>query len=95
MNDTEWTPPIPPWLRKDVPAKNGPRPPFNIDWDTAPRETLVKIAMLANRLNPVGEWIPALKDIYVIVDLEVAGDLIDALQSAWEAAPGVDEETEA
>lgn len=95
MKNTEWTPPIPPWLREDVPAKNEPRPPFGIDWDAVPRETLVKIAMLANRLNPVGKWIPALKDIYVIVDLEVAGDLMDALQSAWEAAPGVDEETEA
>ena len=95
MNDMGWTPPIPPWLREDDPVKNGPRPPFTIDWDAVPRETLVKIAMLANRLNPVGEWIPALKDIYVIVDLEVAGDLIDALQSAGEAAPCVDEETEA
>ena len=95
MKNTEWTPPIPPWLREDATAENEPRPPFGIDWDAVPRETLVKIAMLANRLNPVGEWIPALKDIYVIVDLEVAGDLMDALQSAWEAAPGVDEETEA
>ena len=51
--------------------------------------------MLTNRLNPVGEWIPVLKDIYVIVDLEVASDLINTLRDAWEAAPVADEETEA
>ena len=95
MKNTEWTPPIPPWLREDATAENEPRPPFGIDWDAVPRETLVKIAALANRLNPVGKWIPELKDIYVIVDLEVMGDLMDALRSAWQTAPGVDEETEA
>ncbi len=91
MKNTEWTPPIPPWLREDT-EKIESRPPFSIDWDAVPREALVKIAMLANRLNPVGEWIPALKDIYVIVDLEVASDLINTLRDAWEAAPAAGEE---